>query len=108
MKNNNNQSNGNTFDTSFVKPEDVILSDDRTQIAILNTNKLHDYCLYNSATTERVTPWVNGKKGQVVFKDLDPNRRYAIRVKKADKDSKSEFVIIHTLPLDDDDKKKKN
>ena len=106
MKNNNNSSNGNTFDTSFVKPEDVILSDDRKQITIINTDKSRDYCLYKSETTEQVTPWVNGRRGQVVFKDLDPDIRYSIRVKKADKNSKSEIVIIHSLPLYDDDKKK--
>ncbi len=106
--NNNNSKNNNIFDTSFVKPEDVFVSDDRTQISIIETTSMHEYCLYNAETTKQATPWVNGKEGHVTFSDLDPDKRYSIRVRLAKKDSKPEIIGIDTLPLVDDDKNKKD
>ena len=99
---NNNKPNKNIFDTSFVKPEDVFVSDDRTKITIMQTTKSNDYCLYDMSTAEQVTPWVNGKEGKVVFTDLNPEIKYAIRVKKADIDTTHEINYIHSLPLFDD------
>ena len=96
--------NNDIFDTSFVNPEDVMLSEDKKQIKIIHTNKLHDYCLYNTQNTQQATPWVNGKQGQVVFDGLNPEIRYAIRVRKANDDSKPEIHYIHSLPLVDDEK----
>ena len=106
--NNNNSKNNNIFDTSFVKPEDVFVSDDRTQISIIETNSMHDYCLYDTETTKQATPWVNGKEGHVTFSDLNPDKRYSIRVRQANKESKKEIYYIHSLPLVDDDKNKKD
>lgn len=50
---NNNLPKDNVFDTSFVAPEDVFLSSDRTQISIIHTNKLFDYSLYNTENTKQ-------------------------------------------------------
>ena len=105
--NNNNSANNNIFDTSFVKPEDVFVSEDRTQISIIETTSIHDYCLYDTQTTKQVTPWINGKEGHVTFSDLNPAIQYAIRVRQAKKDSKPEIIKIDTLPLVDDDKNNK-
>ena len=104
--NNNNLDNNNIFDTSFVKPEDVFVSEDRTQISIIETNSMNEYCLYNAETTKQATPWINGREGHVTFSNLDPDIKYAIRVRLAKKDSKPEIIKIDTLPLFDDDKKK--
>ena len=95
----------NTFDTSFIKPENVVMNDDRKQITIIHTEPLYDYCLYNSENTQQATPWINGNQGQIVFNDLNPNIRYAIRIRQAHNDSKPEIIQIDTLPLFDDHNK---
>ncbi len=105
--NNNNSKNNNIFDTSFVKPEDVFVSEDRTQISIIETTSIRDYCLYNAETTKQATPWVNGREGHVTFSDLNPDIRYSIRVRQAKNDSKPEIHKIDTLPLVDDHKNNK-
>ena len=103
--NNNNLDNNNIFDTSFVKPEDVFVSEDRTQISIIETTSMNDYCLYNAETTKQATPWINGKEGHVTFSDLNPDIKYAIRVRLANNKSKKEINFIHSLPLFDDHNK---
>ena len=103
--NNNNSKNNNIFDTSFVKPEDVFVSEDRKQISIIETNSMHEYCLYNAETTKQATPWINGKEGHVTFSDLNPDIKYAIRVRLANNKSKKEINFIHSLPLFDDHNK---
>ena len=100
--NNNNSANNNIFDTSFVKPEDVFVSEDRTQISIIETTSIHDYCLYDTQTTKQATPWINGKEGHVTFSNLNPLIKYAIRVRQANDTSKKEIYYIHSLPLVDD------
>ncbi len=54
----------------------------------------------------KLPPWINGREGHVTFSNLDPDIKYAIRVRLAKKDSKPEIIKIDTLPLFDDDKKK--
>ena len=105
--NSNNSAKNNIFDTSFVKPEDVFVSEDRTQISIIETNSMNDYCLYDTETTKQATPWINGKEGHVTFSNLNPLIKYAIRVRQANDTSKKEIYYIHSLPLVDDDKNNK-
>lgn len=106
MMKNNNSPDKNVFDTSFVSPENVIISTDKRKIEIINTTELHEYCLYDSQTVKQMTEWVNGQQGSVVFSDLDPNVRYAIRVRKAPKDDDSSIRFIRTQRLVDDDNRK--
>ncbi len=98
---NNKLPNKDIFDTSFVNPEDVILSEDKKTITIINTKKDFDYTLYNVQTGEQASDWINGSKGIVEFTNLNPDCKYAIRVKIAEEKSNLVFRYIRTLPCTD-------
>lgn len=70
----------NFYDQSFVNATDVMLSEDKTSITILNTSKFYNYALYNSMTGLQATDWMNGSKGTIVFTNLDPKVKYAVRI----------------------------
>ena len=94
----------NYYDKSFVNTADVMLSEDKTTITILNTTKFYNYSLYNSMTGLQATDWVNGSKGTVIFSDLDPKIKYTVRIQNTKEvDPKPivnpEIIYVPTIPV---------
>ena len=101
-------SNINYYDSSFVNAEDVMLSEDKTVITILNTSEFYNYTLFNSKTGMQTENWMSGSKGTVVFSGLDPKIEYAVRVQSREDILpmpvvKPEIIINPTIPVLDAD-----
>ncbi len=103
-----NTSNMNYYDNSYVAGENVMLSEDKTSISIINTNFVNNYTLFNSLTGLQAEDWIDGSKGTIVFSGLDPKTEYEVRVQSKDDIQPKpvvnpHFAIIHVLPLVDAD-----
>ncbi len=101
-------SNINYYDFSYVNAEDVMLSEDKTVITILNTSDFYNYTLFNSKTGIQTESWMNGSKGTVIFSGLDPKIEYAVRVQSREDILpmpivKPEIIIVPTIPVEDAD-----
>lgn len=104
MKNDIITSNVNYYDNSYLKAKDVMLSEDKTTITVLNTSSFYNYTLYNLKTELQAQNWVNGSKGTVVFTELDPKEEYGVRVQSRQDIQpmpiiKPEVIINPTIPL---------
>lgn len=97
--------NGNFYDNSYINPEDVMLSEDRKSITIINCDRGFDYTITNSITGDQAAQWINGAEKTIVFPDLDPKIKYAVRIKRSESMPplpvvKPEIIPIHTIPLE--------
>lgn len=98
----------NYYDYSYVNAEDVMLSEDKTSITILNTSSFYNYTLFNSKTGMQTEEWISGSKGMVVFSGLDPKTEYAVRVRSRQTIQpmpgvRPEIIINPTIPVLDAD-----
>ncbi len=97
--------NGSIYDSSYINPEDVILAEDRKSITLINCDRGYDYTITNSVTGDQAAEWINGAQKTIVFSDLDPKIKYAVRVKMSKAMLpmpivKPEIIPIHTIPLE--------
>ena len=102
---NNNLLNENKLQNSNAYPEKAIRSDDKKAIAMAWALPARDYALFNAKTGVQETPFVNGEKGYVEFKNLNPNKKYEVRGGVVSKGDKPKIVSIWTLPLYNDEHK---
>ena len=102
---NNNSLNENKLQNSNVYPEKAIRSDDKKAIAIAWTLPARDYALFDAKTGVEETPFVNGEKGYVEFKNLDTKKKYEVRAGEISLGDKPRIRQIWSLPLYNDEHK---
>ncbi len=102
---NNNSLNENKLQISNAHPEKAIRSDNKKAIAIVWTVPARDYALFDAKTGEQSTPFVNGEKGYIEFKNLDPDKKYEVRAGEVSQGEKPQIKRIWSLPLYNDEQK---
>lgn len=95
----------NYFDATFVEPNDVLISEDKTTITIVNCLNELEYTIYNSETNMQAAVWMKSKNGTVVFSNLNPKIKYSIRAKQKQMIPmpvvKPEIIISPSIPVKD-------
>lgn len=87
------------IDKTFVNPQDVERSKDRTIIWIYSTHSECEYALYEFYTDHQITPWKDGVAGVVVFTDLKPYLDYNVRARIKGTGPKPEIIPDKPLPM---------
>ncbi len=75
------------------QPEKVVLTPDRQRIEIIETLPQRAYGLFDSESGKQIGDFISGKKGQVEFNNLSPNKIYDIGIMEKQGEEKPEFQI---------------